>query len=179
MKTLVIHPQDETTDFLKPIYQSIKANVISGNCSKEEVHWQIQQHDRVIFLGHGSPNGLFAVNQFKNEAIYSFVIDDNTAKLLKGMKNNIYIWCHADQFVKRHQLNGFYTGMFISEETEAYLFNIHPMENEVSTSNELFSRLVGSYINKSSRQLHNIINENYKIVNSSICDFNRCRANWS
>ena len=39
MKTLIIHPNDRSTDFLSPIYQSvINATVITGGISKDELH---------------------------------------------------------------------------------------------------------------------------------------------
>jgi hypothetical protein len=40
-------------------------------------------------------------------------------EVLSQKTNNIFIWCNADQFVTRHGLKGFYTGMFISETGEA------------------------------------------------------------
>ena len=67
-KTLIIHPDDRSTDFLKPIYASIeKATIITGGKSKNEVVELIEQHDRTIILGHGSPNGLFAMRQTKTK----------------------------------------------------------------------------------------------------------------
>ena len=61
-KILIIHPQDPSTSFLKPIYTRIKnKTIITGGINKEELKKQIELHDRVIMLGHGSPMGLFSV----------------------------------------------------------------------------------------------------------------------
>ena len=111
MKTLVIHPKDLTTDFLCPIYESIECKtILRSGLSKDEVADQISVHDRIIMLGHGSPNGLFAVGQFI--CGNSYIIDNSLAKLLAEKDENIYIWCHANKFVENSNLKGFYTGMF-------------------------------------------------------------------
>ncbi len=60
-------------------------------------------------MGHGSPKGLFGINFNR-----SYVIDEDTVDSLQ-YKKCIFIWCHADQFVKEHNLKGFHSGMFISE----------------------------------------------------------------
>lgn len=59
MKTLVIHPYDNTTDFLMPIwYDKSDWKVIRSNSvSKSELRKQIKQSDRIICLGHGCEEG--------------------------------------------------------------------------------------------------------------------------
>lgn len=53
MKTLVIHPEDSSTDFLCPIYQTIvDKTVLIKDLSKAEVAEQIKIHDRIIMLGY-------------------------------------------------------------------------------------------------------------------------------
>ena len=118
MKTLIIHPNDRSTDFLKPIYQSvIDATVITGGVSKDELYKLIESHNRVMMMGHGSPWGLFSCGKFNTND--SYIIDNGTVHLLLQKKNSIFIWCNADKFVNRHELKGFYSGMFISEVGEA------------------------------------------------------------
>ena len=49
MKTLVIHPEDKTTNFLKPIYTDITdATILTVGLSKDEVRELIKEHDRII-----------------------------------------------------------------------------------------------------------------------------------
>jgi hypothetical protein len=81
MKTLVIHPQDPTTDFLKPIYQALPdTTVVTGGVFKDEIIDLIMQHDRVIMLGHGTPHGLLAMDQFPG---YNWnIIDHNMVPFL-------------------------------------------------------------------------------------------------
>ena len=110
-ETLVIHPDDPTTDFLSEIYKGKGYNVIddpfTGNDTIAEL---IKDHKRIIALGHGCGDGLFGgFEMMINSSLVSLLMD----------KELIFIWCNADQFMKEHQLNGFYSGMFISEVQEA------------------------------------------------------------
>ena len=60
MKTLVIHPEDDSTAFLKPIYQNIpEATVITKDITYIELKIAMLEADQIIMLGHGSPSGLF------------------------------------------------------------------------------------------------------------------------
>ena len=141
MKTLVIHPQDRSTDFLKPIYQGIEnKTVITGGASRKDIREIITQHDRTIMLGHGCGAGLFSVGQFDA----GMIIDYTMVDLLKQQDNNIYIWCNADQFVRRHNLKGVYSGMFISEvgEGEYCLARTYP-QVLVDASNDTFAQALG------------------------------------
>ena len=121
MKTLVIHPDDRSTDFLKPIYNKLDdVTLVTGNWTRKEIIEGIQTHDQVMMMGHGSPGGLFAVGQFwPQDAFSAYIIGADMVEALSQKDNNIFIWCNADQFVTRHGLKGFYTGMFISETGEA------------------------------------------------------------
>jgi hypothetical protein len=68
MKTLIIHPKDKTTDFLKVIYQGrTDVTVISGDCTRADVESAIKKHDHIVMLGHGTPQGLLAMNQFNGK----------------------------------------------------------------------------------------------------------------
>ena len=65
MKTLIIHPADESTTFLDIVYKNIPdKTVVTGGISKMDVMKLIESHDRVMMMGHGSPGGLFNVGQF-------------------------------------------------------------------------------------------------------------------
>jgi hypothetical protein len=178
MQTLVIHPQDASTDFLKPIYQNLNCKVITGNCTKADVYEQVALHGRIIMLGHGSPSGLFAVGQFINERWDSYIVDESFADLLLKKNNNVYIWCHANRFVEKHQLSGFYTGMFISEVHEALMFDIKTEEELVKQSNDLFAGLVGKVIEKQAVHIHKHIMQEYTLPGSPVAEFNYERMYW-
>lgn len=150
MSTLIIHPKDPSTDFLKPIYAPIKnKSIITDGVIKIELRKliEIENHERIIMLGHGSPYGLLSVGQFPNAG--SYIIDETNVTLLSQKKDNIFIWCNADQFVERNGLNGFFSGMFISELEEVFYYDFWDFEkNTIGESNENFSKTVSRYINE-------------------------------
>ena len=92
-----------------------------------------------MMMGHGSPSGLFGIGFDR-----LFVVDVGLVEYLKKKENNVFIWCNADRFVNRFQLDGFYTGMFISEVGEAYYCGLPNIpQNVVDESNNQFANWVG------------------------------------
>ncbi len=132
MKTLVIHPDDRSTDFLDIIYKDKGYTVIrTWGAPMSELRKQVKKHDRIMFMGHGGPYGLFG---FTNQ-----LQDSHFIKMLKT-KECVCIWCNADKYVERVGLRGFYTGMFISEVSEANYFGFCKTQEEINYSNQLFVR---------------------------------------
>ena len=149
-KLLIIHPDDRSTDFLRILYENIAAcdrTVITGGISPNELDVLIAGHDRVLMCGHGYKNGLLAMNKFETDQMY--IINKRNVPLLKKSKSNVFIWCFASDFVEQFNLQGFSTGMFISEVEEAVfcgLTNPIPTQDEVDQSNELFCRILAKYL---------------------------------
>jgi hypothetical protein len=174
MRHLIIHPKDQTTDFLKEIYAHINyKTVIDGNVSKAELIKLIDIHDQVLMLGHGSPMGLFSKNQFTNTG--SYIIDESVAGSLRKKTNNVFIWCFADQFVKRNGLNGFYSGMFISEVSEAFSWGYYVSNrNLIDESNERFASIVSKHIHQPLDELYENVIQEYGALGQSnqIAKFN-------
>lgn len=175
MTTLVIHPDDRSTDFLKPIYQNIpNKTVITGGLNRSEVRELITSHDRVIMLGHGAPSGLFAMGKFREMMM---VIDYTMVDLLKQKTDNIYIWCNADQFINTYDLKGIYSGMFISEvgEGEYCLTKTYP-QTLVDESNDTFAQMLGEALvmeNTTSRVFENMMIEYSEVINNNeIAEYN-------
>ena len=145
-RTLIIHPADRSTDFLKPIYAKIPNATVITSGTKDQVNEEILNHDRIMMMGHGSPSGLFSVGKFGNSN--GFIIDENTVELLQGTEN-VFIWCNADKFVTKYKLEGFYSGMFISEVSEAIYCGLpNTPQSVVDESNNTFAELLGSVIHK-------------------------------
>jgi hypothetical protein len=163
MQTLVIHPADASTDFLKPIYANISdATIMNSGIGKGQVAKAISEHDRIIMLGHGSPFGLFSIGQFQGSNGY--VIDSTMVDVLKHVEC-ISIWCNADQFMNKHELYGFYSGMFISEVGEAMYCGLPGTEQEtVTTSNNYFAQLLGEVINEPMSVIYGHVKENYGLL---------------
>lgn len=166
MKTLVIHPKDKSTDFLKPIYENIpNKTIITGGKTKDEVKELIVSHDRVIMLGHGCPSGLFSVGQFP----FGMVINHEMVEVLNEKSENIYIWCNSDLFVNKYGLKGFFSGMFISEVGESKFCGVPSNQEVVDESNNLFSEVLGECVNEG---VENIF-DNVRIGYGRITDRNR------
>ena len=163
MKTLIIHPEDRSTTFLDIVYQNIEnKTVIKGGISKDEVHRLIEDHDRVMMMGHGCPTGLFSVGQFYGG---SLIIDHTTVPLLHKKDNSVFIWCNADMFVNRYQIGGFYSGMFISEVGEAAYCGLPGTEQEVvDESNYGFVNIIGKYINEDKDFIYENVKKEYGII---------------
>ena len=160
MKTLVIHPKDETTYFLSEIYKDKDWTVINENISKKVLKEQIKGHERIVMLGHGTERGLLGFNKF--------VIDSTWVYLLRD-KNCVCIWCNADEFVKKYGLKGFYTGMIISEYEESIECCVHSDLYSISESNTKFALAIKNSIDD--KNMLDRVNELYK-GDSSVIDFN-------
>jgi hypothetical protein len=122
---------------------------------------QIKAHDRIVMLGHGTEKGLIGFNKF--------VIDSSWVYLLRD-KNCVCIWCNADEFVKKYQLKGFYTGMIISEYEEAIMCCVPSNSHWINESNVDFALALKHSIDE-----ENML-ENAKMLyegNSAVVEFNR------
>lgn len=98
-------------------------------------------------LGHGSPKGLLSAGQFPDAGLH--IIDESMVEILKKKPDNIYIWCHADQFVKRNGLSGLRCEMFISEIEEAIYYGFDYINRDlIDESNIGFASIVSKYINE-------------------------------
>jgi len=164
MKTLVIHPKDPTTDFLAPIYANLRnKTVIKGGITKSELHGLIEFHDRVIMLGHGAPFGLMNPRQFPDAGL--FIVDGSMTGSLRNRSGCIFVWCHADEFLKRYGLSGLCSGMFISEMGEAEMYGFNNIEQRViDESNDMFSLILSNYINEPLDVLYQSLLNEYRLV---------------
>jgi len=164
MKTLIIHPADDSTTFLDIVYKNIpNQTLITGGVTKTELMGLMREHDRIMMMGHGSPGGLFAVGQFINSPAY--IIDQSMVPNLKKKDNNVFIWCNADRFVELHGLKGFYSGMFISEVGEAYYCGLPgTKQDQVDESNYGFVNIIAKYINEEKNEIHRKVKEEYGLI---------------
>jgi hypothetical protein len=164
MKTLVIHPQDKSTDFLKAIYAGKDWEVINHNPSNSGLKQLIKEHDRIVMLGHGSEYGLIGFDRY--------IIDSGLVYLLRE-KECVCIWCYAHQFVENYGLKGFHTDMFISEYDEALLMGVNCfLDNEIEESNNNFANLLNQYIDEPN--CLELVKENYLPI-TEVVSYNRDR----
>jgi hypothetical protein len=155
MKTLAIHPDDRSTDFLRSVYKDIPNCKVLTKGTIWEVDLEIQAADRVIMLGHGTPSGLLSVGKFKGSF---YCVDSESAQLLKSKKECIYIWCYASDFMKKYDLEGFGSGMFISEVSEAdYCGLPGQSKQDIDIQCDYFTKLVGAGVNLPSQDLYDFV----------------------
>jgi hypothetical protein len=155
--TLVIHPQDQTTDFLKPIYSNItNKKLITGGISYEALKSKIEMVDEVIICGHGYHGGLFAINQFEGLGKMNYIVDNQMASLLKLKKKVVTIWCYAKHYIESNDINNsFHSGMFISEVNESIFCGLEGVTQEmIDESNNCFSVELGTLIDKSPEEIY-------------------------
>ncbi len=181
MKTLIIHPKDDSTSFLDIVYKNIpNKTVVTGGYTKMEVKKMIFEHDRVMMMGHGSPAGLFSVGQFPLSGGY--IIDQITVPELKQKDDSVFIWCNADRFVETHNLKGFYSGMFISEVGEASWCGLPGTPQEVvDESNFGFCEILSNHINEPTELIHQKVKTEYGLIaeNNPVAFYNNKRLYYS
>ncbi len=177
MKTLIIHPKDYTTDFLEPIYYGLNdKTVLREDFSMDHLSALIENHDRVLMMGHGSPNGLFSMGLTTDHS--TFVIDNRLVEILAKKSNNVFIWCHADVFVRSNNLKGFSTGMFISEPLEALLYKVQvDSKKQIEVSNTSFAAIVSKSILVPQEEMHLKVQQQYRAQNieNPVAVFNASR----
>lgn len=180
MKTLVIHPSDRSTDFLKIIYErhlNDKDWTIlteSDTLTYKGLEKLINENDRIIMMGHGLKFGLINPNHAFKKLAYGLVIDDGFAKLLKT-KDTVSIWCWSDQYFRKHNIKGFHTGMIISEVHEAaYAIGKTPLDKKQTLENmEMFARTVRDCIdNTNPYEMQKYVLEHY-VGEDEVTKFNR------
>jgi hypothetical protein len=178
-KTLIIHPKDESTFFLDIVYNPIpNKTVITGGVTKDELVELIKTHDRVMMMGHGSPYGLFSIGQFTNTNYGNYIIDHTLVSYLNEKDDNVFIWCNADQFVNRHGLKGFFSGMFISEVSEAGYCKVYGTDQEiVDESNYGFCNIVAKHINETKEVIYENVMKEYGLIaeNNPVAFYNHNR----
>jgi len=121
----------------------------------------IEEHDRVIMLGHGSPFGLFSMGNFRT--YNGYIINTFMVDSLADKTQCIYIWCNADMFMSQHpELKGFYSGMFISEVGEADYMGVKGTNQDIiNESNNGFSEILGKYSNEPVESFYTKVKEEY------------------
>lgn len=161
-KVLVIHPKDKSTDFLKTIYEDLDCTLIDYNPSTKELKEALRNHGKVIMLGHGDSYGLFGFDRR--------VIDSTLVYLLREVEL-VGVWCYANEFFEKYNLNGIYTGMVISEESEAILEGILSTKSNIDESNIQFALGIKHFVNSED------INDFHKhyTIQTRVGEFNRER----
>jgi hypothetical protein len=184
--TLIIHPDDRTTDFLKPSYAGLNATVLTTKEDMYNLKETMKNHRRIILMGHGSPGGLMlsmiggvegvelnSSGQYVKYKHYSVGYD--FLNILKT-KSIVAVWCNADRFVVPNDLHGFYTGMVISELCEANYCQVHGCDDvQLQYSNTLFTKALKAALPIDSPESVDVFKNIYNGDNNQIIDYNKQR----
>lgn len=164
--TLIIHPDDPSTEFLNEIYKGKGFDVVRNPfVENSDINNLIESHERILLLGHGCESGLHAYDRL--------IINAYHAPLLRE-KETIFIWCNSDIYVKRYGLKpSLFTGMFISQKDESEIFDIPTNELSIELSNDIFAHAVGKHIN--SENVLGKVKQEYHDTDDPIITFNRDR----
>lgn len=177
MKRLIVHIQDPTTKFLDVIYENLSdTTIVRTVLPLHTMNELIACHSQVIMLGHGCSQGLFSND-------YNLIINEQHVPALRQKKNNIYIWCHASTFFNTHRLQGFSTGMFISEPQEAevclhesYYSGTDVEQQLIEESNNVFAKCIREALelksNVTGKEVFDYVQQNYNI-DTHVVKFNK------
>lgn len=173
---IVLHSTDPSTAFLKVVYEWDRdAKVFTSHRQHDEYIEAIRNapmDEMIVFLGHGTSIGLFDTS----ESIGDYMIDDNDAWVLKGRQNVIGIWCFASDYARYNKLQGFYTGMFISEMKEARMCSVKATEEDIDAMNTGFASQIGEFLRQGMTVSEMEINLQPPATdNKSLVDFNYSR----
>jgi hypothetical protein len=173
IRTLVIHPRDSSTDFLKDVYRNLSSfTLIQGGVTRAEIVEALIDHERIILLGRGSEKGLYASGVF--DTISPYIVDEEMFPWLFG-KENIFIWRNSDLFAYFNQLQGLFTGKFACTLEKVYFYKIKKGSFEhVEESNNLFSTLLGDLLHLPASAIYPALRECYgrQGMNNPVIDFN-------
>ena len=136
---LVIHPKDKTTTMPSVLYEGLQAQAVDEcRSTKEMGHLlhHVSTQERIMLLGHGSDKGLFfRKDDSKDEFDKVIVSHAHAYHLRKHGGNIVAVWCNADQFARAEGLHGLFTGMIVSELSEALLYQVETTQEELDREN--------------------------------------------
>lgn len=141
---LVIHPKDKTTAMLSALYDGLEAQVIDDYRSTKEMGrllHHVSTQERIMLLGHGSDKGLFFRKDDSKDEFDKIIVGHSHAyHLRKHGCNIVAVWCNADLFARAEGLHGLFSGMIVSELSEAQLYKIETTQEELDSENVKLAR---------------------------------------
>lgn len=143
---LVIHPKDKTTAVLAGLYEGLEVCLLDNTHNNKVIEHHLNhtpKHERIMLLGHGSDKGLFSREDDEKDEFDRLIIRHTHAYYLRNHGANIVaVWCNADLFARKEKLHGLFTGMIISEMSEAEMYKVETTQEELDRENiKLVKRL--------------------------------------
>lgn len=122
MSKIIIHDKDhdESIVFLEGLYEKdtlLYPFPLGRDASKSLITRSIKNNDEIWMLGHGGSNGLYSRHDH-TQMFDRYLISSRNVQHLRG-KKLFGMWCYANMFAQKYRLSGLFSGMIISEQTEA------------------------------------------------------------
>lgn len=138
---IVIHPNDISTEFLRALYKGREdVTLVTEEYDYFEVFDildEAKKDEIIMMLGHGNWDGLLAPTESMQMG-YEIIAEDHVEILREH--TCIGIWCYANLFAKKHNLKGLFSGMVVSEPSEAERENVLVMPKDLTMENELYAQ---------------------------------------
>lgn len=143
---LVIHPKDRTTAVLSLLYEGLEAKLMDQSANSAQIKKVLNhtsQQERIMLLGHGLDKGLLSRENDEQDVFERLLVHHPHAYYLRKHGGNIVaLWCNADLFARKEGLHGLFSGMIISELSEALLYEVDTTQEELDRETpKLISRL--------------------------------------
>lgn len=149
---LVIHPQDRTTSMLAELYRGLDVQLLDQRSSNAVVSRSLHhapKHELIMLLGHGSEDGLFSrLNDEQDYFDRKIVAHQHAYHLRKHGSNILAVWCNADKFAMKEGLHGLFSGMIITEMSEADSYHVATTKEELSVENDKIAKRLRSLLDE-------------------------------
>ena len=136
---LVVHPIDVTTNMLCLLYEGTEACRLTQHHSRAEVKHALNHaapKERILLLGHGNDQGLLSrTNENGGEYDRLIISHSHSYYLRRHGHNLVGIWCNANLFAHAEGLHGLFSGMIITEMSEAEEYGIPTTPEELEREN--------------------------------------------
>ena len=133
----------EDTTLLRQVYEGLDNIKLLVNPSSDKLHQVLLDNptETLLDMGHGTGWGLLNAN------LSGYVLNGFDADELLHNRQVIGIWCHASDYAESYNVHGFFTSMFISNESEANYYNYNSHTNEdIFNEVTLFSKRVNKLL---------------------------------
>lgn len=138
---LVVHPHDRTTAVLQVLYEGLEAQVVTTNCSHRDMQHLLRHvalREPILLLGHGSDRGLFYRKDDTSAEFDKIIVGHPHGHALRKHRGSLIgIWCHANLFAQAEGLHGLFSGMIISELSEAEQYGVATDQASMDHTNRI------------------------------------------
>ena len=148
MSRIIIHDKkyDKSIEFLEKLYGRESVDVLNREASKSKITRSIMNNDEIWMLGHGGSDGLYSRHGYSQWAFDRYLIDSKNVCHLRG-KKLFGMWCYANKFAEKYKLNGLFSGMIISEQTEAeWVLGLRVSKETIENCNRKLVKILNVYL---------------------------------